>query len=296
MRVLIVEDNRRLAESIRDILKHWYDCDICGDGNTGCWLLKDGGYDAAVLDLMLPGMDGITLLREARKMGCQVPVLILTAKSELEDRVTGLESGADYYLTKPFDMQELLAVMKTILRRRGEMIPESLNLGNVTLNQADYTLRGPYKSIQLGKKEYDIMRILMVNRDMVVSKDTLLSKVWGNDAEAVENNVEIYISFLRKKLDFLKADVMIVTIRKLGYRIVDAAGADAVLHCSGGGGRCGVAEGRIWCLLGTGIPGADGCPGHERGGGHGNTGCIPSEVFKNQPAGRLYDRICRYHL
>ncbi len=152
MRVLIVEDNRRLAESIRDILKHWYDCDICGDGNTGCWLLKDGGYDAAVLDLMLPGMDGITLLREARKMGCQVPVLILTAKSELEDRVTGLESGADYYLTKPFDMQELLAVMKTILRRRGEMIPESLNLGNVTLNQADYTLRGPYKSIQLGKR------------------------------------------------------------------------------------------------------------------------------------------------
>ena len=217
MRVLIVEDNRRLAESIRDILKHWYDCDICGDGNTGCWLLKDGGYDAAVLDLMLPGMDGITLLREARKMGCQVPVLILTAKS-----------GADYYLTKPFDMQELLAVMKTILRRRGEMIPESLNLGNVSLSQADYTLRGPHKSIQLGKKEYDIMRILMVNRDMVVSKDTLLSKVWGNDAEAVENNVEIYISFLRKKLDFLKADVMIVTIRKLGYRIVEKDGREVL--------------------------------------------------------------------
>ena len=228
MRVLIVEDNRRLAESIRDILKHWYDCDICGDGNTGCWLLKDGGYDAAVLDLMLPGMDGITLLREARKMGCQVPVLILTAKSELEDRVTGLESGADYYLTKPFDMQELLAVMKTILRRRGEMIPESLNLGNVSLFQLHYPLRGPHKSIQLGKKEYDIMRILMVNRDMVVSKDTLLSKVWGNDAEAVENNVEIYISFLRKKLDFLKADGMIVTIRKLGYRIVEKDGREVL--------------------------------------------------------------------
>lgn len=152
MRVLIVEDNRRLAESIRDILKHWYDCDICGDGNTGCWLLKDGGYDAAVLDLMLPGMDGITLLREARKMGCQVPVLILTAKSELEDRVTGLESGADYYLTKPFDMQELLAVMKTILRRRGEMIPESLNLGNVSLSQADYTLRGRTKAYSWAKR------------------------------------------------------------------------------------------------------------------------------------------------
>lgn len=227
MRVLIVEDNRRLAESIRDILKHWYDCDICADGNTGCCLLMDGGYDAAVLDLMLPGMDGISILKEARKRGCSVPVLILTARSEAQDRVLGLESGADYYLTKPFDMQELLAVMKTILRRRGEVIPECLGAGNITLNQGDYTLNGRDKSIQLGKKEYDIMRILMVNRDMVVSKETLLSRVWGNDAEAVENNVEIYISFLRKKLEFLKADVMIVTIRKLGYRIVEKNGKEA---------------------------------------------------------------------
>lgn len=226
MRVLIVEDNKRLAESVRDILKHWYDCDICGDGSTGCCLLSEGGYDAAVLDLMLPGMDGIALLREARSRGCSTPVLILTARSEIEDRILGLESGADYYLTKPFDMQELLAVMKTIMRRRGELIPDCLNLGNISLNQADYTLKGPGRSIQLGKKEYDIMRILMVNRDMVVSKDTLLLKVWGNDAEAVENNVEIYISFLRKKLEFLRADVMIVTIRKLGYRIVKREGGE----------------------------------------------------------------------
>lgn len=220
MRVLIVEDNRRLAEAVHDILKHRYDCDICGDGNTGCCLLSDGGYDAAILDLMLPGMDGISILREARKKGCSIPVLILTAKSSTEDRILGLESGADYYLTKPFDMQELLAVMKTILRRRGEMITECLCFGNITLNQADYTLKGSGKSIRLGKKEYDIMRILMINRDMVVSKETLLLKVWGNDAEAVENNVEIYISFLRKKLDFLKADTVIVTMRKLGYRMI----------------------------------------------------------------------------
>lgn len=220
MRVLIVEDNRRLAEAVHDILKHRYDCDICGDGNTGCCLLSDGGYDAAILDLMLPGMDGISILREARKKGCSIPVLILTAKSSTEDRILGLESGADYYLTKPFDMQELLAVMRTILRRRGEMITECLSFGNITLNQADYTLKGSGKSIRLGKKEYDIMRILMINRDMVVSKETLLLKVWGNDAEAVENNVEIYISFLRKKLDFLKADTVIVTMRKLGYRII----------------------------------------------------------------------------
>ena len=191
-------------------------------------MLTDGGYDAAVLDLMLPGMDGITLLKKARKSGCSVPVLILTAKSEIDDRVLGLESGADYYLTKPFDMQELLAVMKTILRRRGEVIPECLSLGNISLNQADYTLSGPEKSIRLGKKEYDLLRILFVNRDMVVSKETLLSKIWGSDGEAVDNNVEIYISFLRKKLEFLNADVVIVTIRRLGYRIMEK---------NGGGGR-----------------------------------------------------------
>ena len=132
----------------------------------------------------------------------------------------GLESGADYYLTKPFDMQELTAVVKTLVRRRGEMIPENPSFGNITLSQADYTLRGPEKQIPLGKKEYDIMRILMVNREQVVSKETLLLKVWGNDADAVENNVEVYISFLRKKLEFLKADICIVTSRKLGYRIM----------------------------------------------------------------------------
>lgn len=228
MRVLIVEDNKRLAESIRDILKHWYDCDICGDGNMGFCLLTEGGYDAAVLDLMLPGMDGITLLKTARKRGCSVPVLILTARSEVEDRVLGLESGADYYLTKPFDMQELLAVMKTITRRRGELIPRCLRVGNLSLNQEDYTLKGPEKSIQLGKKEYDILRILMVNCNQVISKDTLLEKVWGNDGEAVANNVEIYISFLRKKLEFLKADVGILTMRKLGYRMVRKDGGEGV--------------------------------------------------------------------
>lgn len=220
MRVLIVEDNRGLAEVIRDILKHWYDCEICGDGNMGYLLLTDGGYDAAVVDLILPGMDGITLLKKARKSGCFVPVLILSAGNEPEDRILGLESGADYCLAKPFDMQELLAVMKAILRRRGPLITECLTLGNVSLNQADYTLKGPKRRIRLGKKEYDILRILLVNRDMVVSKELLLSKVWGSDGEAVDNNVEIYISFLRKKLRFLESDVMIVTIRRLGYQIM----------------------------------------------------------------------------
>lgn len=220
MRVLIIEDNVRLAQSIQDILKQdWYDSDICADGITGGYQILEPSYDAVILDLMLPGKDGITLLREARERGCKVPVLILTARSEVEDKVLGLESGADYYLTKPFDRQELLAVMKTIVRRRGDLVPDCLTFGDLTLNQGNFSLSGPERSIQLGRKEYDILRILMMNRDQIISKETLLSKVWGNDSEAVENNVEIYISFLRKKLIFLKVHVEIVTIRHLGYRL-----------------------------------------------------------------------------
>lgn len=218
--MLIVEDNIRLAQSIQDILKQiWYDSDICTDGVNGACQLKAGVYDAMILDLMLPGKDGITLLREAREQGCRIPVLILTAKSEVEDKVRGLESGADYYLTKPFDKQELLAVMKAIVRRRGELLPDCLAFCDLSLNQGDYTLSGPEKSIQLGRKEYDILRILMQNHDRIISKESLLLNVWGSQSEAVDNNVEIYISFLRKKLAFLKVHVVIVTIRNLGYRL-----------------------------------------------------------------------------
>lgn len=220
VRVLIIEDNRRLAESIQDLLKQiWYDSDVCTDGSSGAYLLEEGNYDAAILDIMLPGKDGLTILKEARAKGCLLPVLFLTAKSEIEDKVRGLEGGADYYLTKPFDGQELLAVMKTIVRRRGEILPDCLTFGNLSLDQSTYCLRGPEKSIQLGKKEYEIMRILLINREIVVSKEALLVKVWGNEGNAVDNNVEIYISFLRKKLNFLKADVSIVTMRHLGYRL-----------------------------------------------------------------------------
>lgn len=225
MRVLIVEDNRRLAESIQDILKQiWYDSDICTDGTSGAYLLEEGNYDAAILDIMLPGKDGLAILKDARAKGCLIPVLLLTAKSEVEDRVRGLEGGADYYLTKPFDGQELLAVMKTIVRRRGEILPDCLAFGNLSLDQSTYCLRGPEKSIQLGKKEYEIMRILLVNRDMVISKELLLQKVWGNERNAVDNNVEIYISFLRKKLSFLKTNVSIVTMRHFGYRLTVSEG------------------------------------------------------------------------
>ena len=222
MRVLIVEDNRRLAESIRDILKHWYDCDICGDGNTGCWLLKDGGYDAAVLDLMLPGMDGITLLREARKMGCQVPVLILTAKSELEDRVTGLESGADYYLTKPFASQELLARIRAMTREQTVQATSRLQVGNITLDRATFELSSPTGRLRLANKEFQMLELLMCNPRNLISTERFLEKIWGYDNEAEINVVWVYISYLRKKLAALHGNIQIKARRNAGYYLEEA--------------------------------------------------------------------------
>ena len=218
MRILIVEDNRRLAESLGDILKSArFESDISYDGREGYERLMSGLYDGVLLDVMLPGMDGITLLKEARKRGCSTPVLMLTARSETEDRVEGLESGADYYLTKPFDTEELLAALKAILRRGGELLPQVLAFGDIRLNQSTFCLEREGKSIRLGKREYEVLRILMSARGSIVSKETMIVKIWGDEGEAVDNNVEIYISFLRKKLNFLKAKTAIVTARHLGY-------------------------------------------------------------------------------
>ena len=217
MRVLIVEDNMRLAESIRDILKHWYDCDICGDGNTGYFLLTDGGYDAAVLDLMLPGMDGITLLKKARKSGCFVPVLILTARSETEDRILGLESGADYYLTKPFETEEFSACLRAIMRRQSPIIDEDMSFDDITLSTSLHELKCGDKCIKLNSKEYELLRLLMLNRNNILSKDIIINKVWGYDSDATYNNLEAYISFLRRKLHLLSSNVTICITRKVGY-------------------------------------------------------------------------------
>ncbi len=223
MRILIVEDNEHLAESIRDVLKRRYDCQICGDGETAACLLRDGDYDAAILDVVLPGKDGITIVRELRQDRNSIPVLMLSARSDTDNRVLGLESGADYYLAKPFAVSELVAVMGALTRRKGDIVPLVLSYGNISLNQGDFTLHGPGGSIRLGKKEYEIMRILLSSREIVVSKETLLLKVWGNEREAVENNVETHISFLRRKLEFLEADIEIQTLRKLGYRLAEKA-------------------------------------------------------------------------
>lgn len=218
MRILIVEDNRRLAESLRDILgKLRYEADVCLDGAEGYELVMGGLYDGVILDVMLPGMDGLTLLKRARAAGCGTPVLMLTAKSETEDKVEGLMGGADYYLTKPFEKDELAAALKAVLRRGGELVPDILSFGDIRLNQSTYCLERGERDIRLGKREFEVMRLLMLHKGAVASKELLLLKIWGNDGEAVDNNVEIYISFLRKKLNFLKAQVSIATARQLGY-------------------------------------------------------------------------------
>lgn len=170
---------------------------------------------------MLPGKDGISIVRELRQNRSSIPVLMLSARSGTENRVLGLESGADYYLTKPFAVSELVAVVGALTRRKGEVLPAVLTYGNISLNQGDFTLQGPGGSIRLGKKEYEIMRILLSSREIVISEETLLLKVWGNEGEAVENNVETHISFLRRKLEFLEADIEIQTLRRLGYRLAE---------------------------------------------------------------------------
>ncbi len=213
-----MEDNERLAESLRDILSRLrYEADVSLEGLEGYDRLMSGLYDGVILDVMLPGMDGLELLKKARSAGSRVPVLMLTAKSETEDKVAGLTCGADYYLTKPFDKEELAAALKAVLRRGGELIPEVLTFGDIALNQSTFCLERGEKSIRLGKREYEVMRFLMSAKGAVVSKENLILKIWGNDGEAVDNNVEIYISFLRKKLSFLKASASIVTARHLGY-------------------------------------------------------------------------------
>ena len=221
MKIMAVDDERLALRQFASEAEELPGVELAGMFSNPLEALetfREDPVEAVFLDIEMPEMNGLVLAERLREISPDVVVVFITGYEQYA--LDALKIRADYYLTKPFDMQELTAVVKTLVRRRGEMIPENPSYGNVTLNQADYTLRGPEKQISLGKKEYDIMRILMVNREQVVSKETLLLKVWGNDADAVENNVEVYISFLRKKLEFLKANICIVTSRKLGYRIV----------------------------------------------------------------------------
>ena len=224
MRVLIVEDEARLAATLRDLLEiNGYTADICGDGETGLDNALTNIYDVILLDVMLPKLDGFTVLRRLRAAGTSTPVLMLTARSEVSDRVEGLDCGADYYLTKPFEPRELLACIRALTRRQPELRnTDQLEYGDLLLEKNTFALTCGERSVRLSRKEFDMMELLMLNRELVLTKEKLLVKIWGYESDAEDNNVEVYISFLRKKLEHLHSRVKIKTIRMVGYCLEDA--------------------------------------------------------------------------
>jgi len=220
MRILIVDDEMRLAEALGQIMtQNKYIADIVHDGESGYDYAMSGIYDVIILDVMLPKMNGFDIVRKMRENKEKTPVILLTAKDEITDKVKGLDCGADDYLTKPFSPEELLARVRALSRRQGEIVSNELKFGDLILNQSANTLFSKAKSIRLGLKEFEILRLLMSNPSSIVTKEDLLLKVWGADSNAEDNNVEVYISFLRKKFSFLDSNVTIETIRKIGYHL-----------------------------------------------------------------------------
>ena len=218
MKILVVEDEVRLSESLCRLLQDArYTAEAVHDGRDGLFYAQSGQYDAVVLDVMLPGMNGFEMARALRESGSSLPVLMLTAREGLRDKVRGLDCGADDYMTKPFAPEELLARLRALLRRQGKPVGEELTVGDVTLDLAAYTLRCGDKSVRLGNKEFELMRLLMANPHTVVAKDTLIVRIWGAESEAEDNNVEAYVSFLRKKLFYLGSQVNVCVVRKVGY-------------------------------------------------------------------------------
>lgn len=219
MRILIVEDETHLAEALSQILKkNHYSVDVVHDGQSGLDSALSGIYDLLLLDIMLPEMDGITLLKTLRNEGIATPVIMLTARGEVDDRITGLDYGADDYVAKPFSTGELLARIRAALRRRGEVVPEDgLKFSDIELNTANLKLTCKGKELKLILKECELMELLIMRKTAVTSKEQIIEKLWGFDSEAEHNNVEVYISFLRKKLNFLQSSVRINTLRGVGY-------------------------------------------------------------------------------
>lgn len=222
MRIMIAEDEEKLADALVQIFaKNKITADAFGNGIDALDNALTGIYDVIVLDIMMPGMNGIEVLRKIRAEGMDTPVLMFTAKDEISDKVKGLDSGADDYLTKPFATEELLARVRALGRRSSAAIVNSdvITCGDLSLDTAAYELSCGKNSLKLGLKEFSIMELLMKNRGRVLSKETLITKIWGYDSDAEYNNVEVYISFLRKKLDFIKSNAAIKTVRGVGYTL-----------------------------------------------------------------------------
>lgn len=220
MQILIIEDEKRLADALGQIMQEArYQADIVYDGRDGLAYASSGDYDVIVLDVMLPGMDGFEVVHHLRESKISTPVIMLTALDDVKNKITGLDSGADDYMTKPFVPEELLARIRALSRRQGEVILEELTFDDLTLNLSSNDLSCKNKSIHLGYKEFEILKILMSNPKILISKETLIVKVWGAESAAESNNVEAYISFLRKKFHYLDSKVTIGTVRKVGYRL-----------------------------------------------------------------------------
>jgi len=221
MRILIVEDEVHLAEALTQILrKNNYSVDAANDGEVGLDNALSNIYDVIILDIMLPKVDGITILKEIRKEGISTPVILLTARGEITDRVIGLDSGADDYLAKPFATEELLARIRALSRRKGEVLPSNtLKFGDFELNTATLKLSRDSKEVKLILKESELLELLISRKNSATSKEIIIEKLWGFDAEVEHNNVEVYISFLRKKLMHLGSEVIINTVRGVGYTL-----------------------------------------------------------------------------
>ena len=220
MRLLLAEDEKSLARAVSAILeKNNFSVDVVHDGADALDWLRAGNYDGAVLDIMMPKMDGITVLKTIRAEGNMLPVLLLTAKSEIDDKVEGLDSGANDYLTKPFAAKELLARIRAMTRTPTAQPSSVLQFGNLTLDRATFELKSPSGSYRLANKEFQMLETLMANPKTLVSTERFMEKIWGYDAEAEINVVWVYISYLRKKLAALNANVQIKATRNAGYSL-----------------------------------------------------------------------------
>lgn len=220
MRLLLAEDEKELSNALVAILKHNnYSVDAVYNGVDALEYALAGEYDGVILDIMMPKMDGLTVLARLREKGLSVPVLLLTAKSEVDDRIAGLDTGADDYLTKPFAMGELLARIRAMSRRKSEFAPNVLTQGNIRLNRANYELSCGESSFRLGNKEYQLLELLMSNPGRLISTEQFMERIWGCDSEAEINVVWVYISYLRKKLAALGATVEIRATRGVGYTL-----------------------------------------------------------------------------
>ena len=222
MKILLAEDEKRMAQALKALLKEEnYDVDHFEDGLSALDAIESGVYDVIVLDVMMPGMNGFQVAKNARSKGIKTPILMLTAKGEVDDKVMGLDSGADDYLTKPFMSKELLARIRALLRRNYDSQDGVLSFGDISLNTNSATLSNNDngKSIRLSDKEYRIMEYLISNQGNILTREQLALKIWGYDNEAEYNNVEVYMSFTRKKLAFIQAKTAIKAVRGIGYEL-----------------------------------------------------------------------------